>query len=220
MLDLDHTLLDFSRHDESPMTQAKRPHLDARVFRGLETRLFRGSRVLRAFSVARRFLEASYEHYDLVIWSQTSWRWLEVKLTELGLLSHESYKISFVLDKTSMFRIISRKRDGSEFKHAVKPLQLIWDKTDFWDASNTVHVDDLSRNFALNPKAGIKCKAYHRSAPNAAQDVELPLLSAYLSMIATDPEGMAKYSHASWRTQAKLALNESKPLPAPPSGAG
>ena len=177
VLDLDHTLLDFSRHDESPMTMAKRPHLDA-------------------------FLAASYEHYDLVIWSQTSWRWLEVKLTELGLLADPRYKICFVLDKTSMFSIISRKRDGSEFKHAVKPLQLIWAKEAAWSAANTVHVDDLSRNFALNPKSGLKCRAYHRSAPDAAGDVELPLLAAYLAHVATAAGGPGAHDHGAWRKRA------------------
>ena len=186
VLDLDHTLLDFSRHDESPMTMAKRPHLDA-------------------------FLAATYEHYDLVVWSQTSWRWLEVKLTELGLLADPRYKICFVLDKTSMFSIISRKRDGSEFKHAVKPLQLIWEKTKIWGAEDTVHVDDLSRNFALNPKSGIKCKAFHRAAPDAASDVELPLLAAYLAHIATSPKGCAGFDHAKWRAEARAALGSAPP---------
>ena len=27
--------------------------------------------------------------------SQTSWKWLEMKITELGILSHPGYKISF-----------------------------------------------------------------------------------------------------------------------------
>lgn len=188
VLDLDHTLLDFSRHDANPSARAKRPHLNA-------------------------FLASSYEHYDLVIWSQTSWRWLEVKLTELGLLAHAHFKICFVLDKTSMFSIVSRRRDGAEFKHAVKPLQLIWAKVEGWDASNTVHVDDLSRNFALNPKAGIKCRAYHRATADAANDVELPLLAAYLAKIATAPEGMATFDHAKWRATAKDDL---RPKPPPP----
>ena len=177
VLDLDHTLLDFSRRDEAPLAAAKRPHLDA-------------------------FLRSSYEHYDLVIWSQTSWRWLEVKLTELGLLASPHFKICFVLDKTSMFSIISRKRDGSEFKHAVKPLQLIWAKEAAWSAANTVHVDDLSRNFALNPKSGLKCRAYHRSAPDAAGDVELPLLAAYLAHVATAAGGPGAHDHGAWRKRA------------------
>ena len=77
VLDLDHTLLDFSsktltENGESAMhigssndavaNQLKRPYMD-------------------------EFLTWSYKYYDLVVWSQTSWRWLEVKLTELGMVS-------------------------------------------------------------------------------------------------------------------------------------
>ena len=100
VVDLDHTLLDFNRHDPPTQVSAnsKRPGMDA-------------------------FLEAVYEDYDLVVWSQTHWRWLELKLTALGMLSSSKFKICFVLDKTSMFRIVSRRKDGSEFKHAVKPLR-------------------------------------------------------------------------------------------------
>ena len=58
------------------------------------------------------------------------------------------YRFAFVLDKTSMFRIVSERpadvvlwdsgpSGGSamvEFKHSVKPLQLLWTKFDFWTA--------------------------------------------------------------------------------------
>lgn len=48
-----------------------------------------------------------------------------------------------------------------------------------------MHVDDLSRNFALNPKNGIKCSAYRREATSANEDSELQLLAFYLVHIAT-----------------------------------
>ncbi|KAK7694025.1 hypothetical protein QCA50_003601 [Cerrena zonata] len=42
------------------------------------------------------FLEAIYPYYDICIWSQTSWIWLETKLVELGMLGgHHNYQISF-----------------------------------------------------------------------------------------------------------------------------
>ena len=43
------------------------------------------------------FLTAVYAHYDLCIWSQTSWRWLELKLTELGFLSNPNYRYVVVV---------------------------------------------------------------------------------------------------------------------------
>ena len=132
VLDLDHTLLDFSARtlrenahsehsigtdDDTVANHLKRPYMD-------------------------EFLTWTYKYYDLVIWSQTSWRWLEIKLTELGMISHPGYKICFVLDKSSMFKIVSRRRVGGGKKekvveHSVKPLQIIWSKFSQWGSHNT-----------------------------------------------------------------------------------
>lgn len=38
---------------------------------------------------------AVYKDFDICVWSQTSWRWLELKLTELGILTNPNYQISF-----------------------------------------------------------------------------------------------------------------------------
>lgn len=47
-----------------------------------------------------------YPHYDIVIWSQTHWSWLETKLAELGIIGAErEYKICFVADRTPMFPV-------------------------------------------------------------------------------------------------------------------
>lgn len=170
VLDLDHTLLDFSskslQRDVSTQTpgqgeaaRMKRPYMD-------------------------EFLTKCYQHYDMVVWSQTSWRWLETKLIELGMLTHPGYKFCFVMDKTSMFAIQSTKRNGSTVRHHVKPLQIIWSKFDRWNSSNTCHVDDLRRNFALNQGSGIKVKAFYRKKSSAQRDVELLGLSNYLEMLA------------------------------------
>lgn len=167
VLDLDHTLLDFSSksilrdtsiHGESA-AKMKRPYMD-------------------------EFLTAAYRCYDLVVWSQTSWRWLETKLIELGMLTHSGYKFCFVLDKTSMFAITSTKRDGSTFQHHVKPLQIIWTKFPRWGPQNTVHLDDLARNFALNLGSGLKVTAYYRKNSKGKRDAELSGLARYLEMVA------------------------------------
>jgi ubiquitin-like domain-containing CTD phosphatase 1 len=170
VLDLDHTLLDFSRkrleqdsttHEvgQGSAASMKRPYMDS-------------------------FLVEAYKHYDLVVWSQTSWRWLETKLTELGMITHPGYRFVFVLDKTSMFTVKSTKRDGSSYVHHVKPLQLIWTKFPQWGSHNTVHVDDLSRNFALNLTSGLRVTAFHRKKSSARQDTELLQLTSYLQQLA------------------------------------
>lgn len=76
-----------------------------------------------------------------MIWSQTTWRWLETKLVEwvafapgysrtlltrlcrLNLVGEEKggdYNIVFVLDRTPMFSVYS-ERGGQPFKHEVSP---------------------------------------------------------------------------------------------------
>jgi hypothetical protein len=46
-------------------------------------------------------------------------------------------------------------------------------------------LDDLTRNFALNPHNGVKCSAWYRETAGAQQDAELPMLAAYLTHVAT-----------------------------------
>ena len=122
VLDLDHTLLDFSSKDATlTANDMSRPFL-------------------------HEFLSTCYAEYDLALWSQTSWRWLELKLHELGMVDNPGYRICFALDKSSMFRAVN--------KEYVKPLALIYTKNHIWSERNTIHIDDLARNFTLNPKNG------------------------------------------------------------------
>lgn len=173
VLDLDYTLLDF-KGTESSMERLKRPFCD-------------------------EMLEATYAHYDIVIWSQTSWRWLELKLTEMGILQNPKFQITFVLDRTSMFSVESRMPDGRKRAHEVKPLEFIWSKfPEFYSASNTVHVDDLSRNFAMNPKQGLKISAFKESVRVRGQDRELRYLSYYLVHIALHVPDFCALKHSGW----------------------
>jgi len=145
------------------------------------------------------FLTAIYPYYDICIWSQTSWVWLETKLIELGMLGgNQDYQISFVLDKTPMFTVFS-KRDGKSYSHHVKPLQIIWNHFPQFSASNTIHVDDLGRNFALNPRQGLKISAFRDAhTPRAMADRELDDLARYLLHIATTDD-MEKLNHKDWK---------------------
>lgn len=147
-----------------------------------------------------QFLTAVYPHYDLVVWSQTSWRWLETKLIELGMVSNPGYKFCFVLDKTSMFTVTSTRRDKTSVTHHVKPLQLIWSKFgDRWSSKNTAHVDDLGRNFALNLGSGIKISAYYRKKSSARRDAELLGLSRYLEELAISQMDFDEVDFGDWQ---------------------
>lgn len=193
VLDLDHTLLDFSSKEVISVDDMKRPYLDV-------------------------FLSTIYPYYDIAIWSQTMWHWVEIKLTELGLLSHPQYKICFVLDKTSMFR-------NSQNKY-VKPLQIIWSKISgqLWGKHNTVHVDDLDRNFEMNVQCGLVITPFYRETSSgstsnrkrtavsvsgsAAEDVELLLLSRYLLSIANSTD-FRTIDHKGWRFKSENQLARS-----------
>lgn len=49
---------------------------------------------------------SAYLNYDIAVWSQTHWRYVESKLTELGIIGVErDYKISFIIDKSPMFTV-------------------------------------------------------------------------------------------------------------------
>ncbi|XP_007889601.1 ubiquitin-like domain-containing CTD phosphatase 1 isoform X2 [Callorhinchus milii] len=56
------------------------------------------------------FLTSAYEDYDIVIWSATSMKWIEVKMKELGVTTNSSYKITFMLDSAAMITVHTPKR--------------------------------------------------------------------------------------------------------------
>jgi len=150
------------------------------------------------------FLERCYVDFDICIWSQTSWVWLETKLVELEMVgSDKDYKICFVLDQKPMFKVFT-KRNGEPFTHSVKALKIIWNKFPQWNAHNTVHIDDLSRNFAMNPLSGIKITAFRNAATHSAdQDRELPLLQRYLRLLVERKLDFRRVNHQQWRQVSK-----------------
>lgn len=145
VLDLDYTLADTKRllDPSSPAMLSARPGL-------------------------HEFLTAVWPHYDICVWSQTSWRWLEVKLIELGMIGHSDFTVSFVLDRTPMFSI----KHANAKSHEVKPLALIWKRwPDIYGPHNTIHIDDLARNFAMNPNNGLRSKSSEETATVQVQSL-------------------------------------------------
>jgi ubiquitin-like domain-containing CTD phosphatase 1 len=153
-------------------------------------------------------LAAVYPYYDICVWSQTNYWWLEAKLTELGCLTNERYRISFVLDRTPMFAVRNSPKGGANSseahlrrsKHEVKALEIIWKRfPDIYGPHNTIHVDDLARNFAMNPYNGIRIKAYKHS-PKA--DDEFVALQRYLFQLAHPSivDFRHRKGHKDWRT--------------------
>lgn len=162
VLDLDYTLVDTSERDSTSIFLSLAILIRLSLY---AEPLLDGS--LPATETARpglhEFLQEAYKEYDIAIWSQvrcqllvevhrltvrpamrqTSWRWLESKLTELGMIvsllssplccqsrltrhrfqgeeDRRGYKISFVVDRRPMFTIFTSK-NGQPYKHECVP---------------------------------------------------------------------------------------------------
>jgi ubiquitin-like domain-containing CTD phosphatase 1 len=134
------------------------------------------------------------------------------------MLHHSEYKISFVLDQTSMFSILGEKK-GIKKRHQVKPLHVIWHNlTRFYcmhnirfSPKNTIHIDDLSRNFAMNPQQGLKILPF-KNAPgkftsyvvSRHSDKELLYITKYLLQLAL-VDDFETVSHKDWVSLCLIA---------------
>lgn len=185
VLDLDYTIYDCKGASRGYTTEVlKRPYL-------------------------AQFLDLIHPHFDLVIWSQTRWQWVEAKCTELGLLTHPTIGPCFTLDRSSMITV--QLPSDSSFSHIkkkeaeVKALQVIWSKNiNNWCKENTLIVDDLPRNFILNPLNGVAVRPYTRDLHS--RDKELLLLGHYLVQVAA-LEDVTSMIHSQWKTFLKQKLN-------------
>ncbi|CAD5116736.1 DgyrCDS5591 [Dimorphilus gyrociliatus] len=127
------------------------------------------------------FLTTAYTFYDIVIWSATDMKWIKAKMSELGVLNHPSYRITFMLDSLAMISVNCQKYGLVN----VKPLGVIWKKFDQWSDKNTIMMDDIRRNFIMNPQSGLKIRPFKNAHQNRDTDKELLRLSKYLTDIST-----------------------------------
>lgn len=181
ILDLDHTLMHFDSKDEGAGTA---PNPNSNILNQNHNTYVSTHNDAFCNTMKRPymdyFLTSVYPYYDIAIWSQTHWKWIEIKLTELGIIPNRGYKICFILDKSSMFKI-----PPSGY---VKPIHIIWSKFgNIWNKSNTVHVDDMERNFVLNKQTGILCTPFYRLGYNNSKN---DILTSTLSNTAYGPKGL------------------------------
>ncbi|MEW5297889.1 MAG: hypothetical protein WDW38_007082 [Sanguina aurantia] len=168
VLDIDYTLFDLGSNAERPEELA-RPYL-------------------------HEFLTACYAQYDIIIWSATSMKWVEVKMKELGVLGHPEYKITCMLDHAAMLTVHTEKYGVFD----CKPLAFIWAKfPDQYHASNTIMLDDLRRNYVMNRQQGLVIRPYRKAHLTRGSDRELLHLTTYLTSIG-DRESLADLNHKLW----------------------
>ncbi|XP_060555467.1 ubiquitin-like domain-containing CTD phosphatase 1 [Ruditapes philippinarum] len=139
------------------------------------------------------FLTSAYDDYDIVIWSATGMKWIEVKMKELGVTSHTEYKICFMIDSGAMISVHSPKYGVID----VKPLGVIWGKYPQWGPHNTIMFDDIRRNFIMNPQTGLKIRPFRQAHFNREKDRELLKLAKYLKDIAA-LDNFTVLNHRKW----------------------
>ncbi|KAL2537003.1 Ubiquitin-like domain-containing CTD phosphatase [Forsythia ovata] len=170
VLDIDYTLFDHRSTAENPL-QLMRPYL-------------------------HEFLSAVYAEYDIMIWSATSMKWVELKMGQLGVLTNPNYKITALLDHMAMITVRSDTRGVFD----CKPLGLIWAHfPEFYSAKSTIMFDDLRRNFVMNPQNGLVIKPFRKAHANRDSDQELVKLTQYLLAIA-ELDDLSSLDHKNWES--------------------
>jgi ubiquitin-like domain-containing CTD phosphatase 1 len=169
-----------------------------------------------------QFFTAIYPYYDIIIWSATSMKWIDVKLKELCVSNHPDFKITLCMDYTSMVTVAAAGHGRTVFD--CKPLQVLWERyPQHYDSKNTVMFDDLKRNYVLNQQNGLVIRPFKRALTSGKDDRELLKLQAYLLKIA-DLETLEELDHARWEKFARkeIALLEeaTKAAAEEQSGAG
>lgn len=170
VLDIDYTLFDHRSPAENPL-ELMRPYL-------------------------HEFLSAVYAEYDIIIWSATSMKWVELKMGQLGVLNNPNYKITALLDHLAMITVQSDLRGVFD----CKPLGLIWAHfPQYYSAKNTIMFDDLRRNFVMNPQNGLTIKPFRKAHANRDKDQELVKLTQYLLAIA-ELDDISTLDHRNWES--------------------
>lgn len=142
------------------------------------------------------FLRSAYEDYDIVIWSATGMRWIEEKMKLLGVQGNPDYKIAFYLDSSAMISVYTAERGVTD----CKPLGVIWGKYSQYSAANTIMLDDIRRNFMMNPQSGLRIRPFRRAHFSRDNDKELLRLKKYLKDIAVNVTDFSQLNHAKWES--------------------
>jgi ubiquitin-like domain-containing CTD phosphatase 1 len=169
VLDIDYTLLDHITVTDHP------------------------SKMMRPF--LHEFLAIAYHSgWDIVIWSATNMRWIEVKMRETGISTSPDFKIAAFVDVGAMIRV---KRHDKYVN--VKPLGVVWGIfAEHCRKETTIMFDDLRRNFLMNPRHGLRISACHDLPHTRATDSTLENLSKYLYSIKDLPS-FDSLNHRHWQ---------------------
>lgn len=159
------------------------------------------------------FLTAVYSFYDIVIWSATGMSWIHLKMREMGISTHPDFKLMCYLDSRAMISVWTPpERHGLV---SVKPLAVIWRKfpEQGWAEHNSVQVDDLRRNFLMNPGCGLRIKPFRDAHISRGTDDELKRLAPYLVAIAEEVPDFRALDHRKWTSYLRRSTGKKRPWP-------
>ena len=195
VFDIDYTIFALDSKSENPMDLA-RPYL-------------------------HEFFTAIYPYFDIIIWSATSMKWIEMKLKELNVSTHPDFKITMCMDYTAMLTVAAPGHGRGVFD--CKPLQVLWERfPDFYNPTNTIMFDDLRRNYVLNKQNGLVIKPFKRALTSGKEDRELLQLTAYMMKIS-GMESLQELDHSRWQKYARkeiAAVEEEQAIKESLAGAG
>lgn len=146
------------------------------------------------------FLATCNLKYDIIIWSATGMPAIDNKVGNLGIYTSDRYKLTAVLCKDHMIHVTRPRKGGRTYDETVKPLAVIWKKfPEYYNPTNTIHIDDMISNFQLNPLNGIHISPYKESATATLPDTELQYLTKYLMLIAETESDFSRLPHSKWK---------------------
>ncbi|XP_008546022.1 ubiquitin-like domain-containing CTD phosphatase 1 isoform X1 [Microplitis demolitor] len=163
-----------------------------------------GIELMRPF--LHEFLTRAYKHYDIVIWSATSMKWINEKMKLLGVTDNPNYNITFHLDYLAMITVHTSKYGLVD----VKPLGVIWGKYPGYSPKNTIMFDDIRRNFIMNPGSGLRIKPFKQAHLNRDKDKELLKLADYLEAIA-EVDDFQTLNHRKWKEYKNKKSHRKRP---------
>ena len=114
-------------------------------------------------------------------------------MRELGVLGHSEYQLLALMDHLAMVTVHTHSHGVFD----CKPLGVIWERFPQYHAGNTVMLDDLKRNYVMNPQNGLVIRPYRKAHLNRDKDRELLHLTHYLLAIA-ELEDLSALKHAKW----------------------
>jgi len=141
-------------------------------------------------------LETIYPYYDIIIWSATSMKWIELKMKELQIIQNNKFCITSYFDCQAMITVHTE----SYGVFNTKPLPVIWGIYEkFYNKKNSIMFDDLRRNFIMNPENGLKVRPFKNAPTEGAKDKELMYLTNYLLLIK-DEDDFSALTHRKWES--------------------